>query len=78
MNEPIHNSGKPWTPEEDSYLKVMFENNESLQTIRIKLARTKGGVLSRLERHKLLTNCAGYYYRPKDVWFNDTDTAPPT
>ena len=49
--EPLHeNQGKPWTPEEDAYLRQAVSSGVAVREMSDALKRTRAGVRARLEK----------------------------
>jgi len=47
------NAGKPWTPDEDDQLTVLYCERNSIKTIASRLGRTQGAILSRIDKLEL-------------------------
>ena len=49
--EPLHeNQGKPWTPEEDDYLRRAFQSGVEVKELSIELKRTRDAIRARLKK----------------------------
>ena len=52
---PLHeNQGKPWTPEEDDYLRRAFQAGAEVKELSDELKRTRGAIRSRLKNMGLM------------------------
>ena len=48
---PLHeNQGKPWTPEEDDYLRQAFQSGAEVKDMAAELKRTRDGIRARIEK----------------------------
>ena len=49
--EPLHeNQGKPWSPEEDDYLRRALRDGVKVKDMSAALKRTRAGIRARLEK----------------------------
>ena len=53
--EPLHeNQGKPWTPEEDDYLRRAFQEGVEVKELSAELKRTREAIRARLKKFGLM------------------------
>ena len=57
------NAGKPWLPEDEEKLKLMFENGCSKKDICAYFKRTEGAIAARLFQLKLIDNRDQFRYQ---------------